>query len=149
MGPIERPRRIVRGEPAAALAGSAAGPLRAPRERYRNRGERMREAVNRLDARLDERAVGELLERIRDEYPVECGDVPVGLFSRCRLGPPHVDHRLDLSGGILEHFTSDDIVPAPFSGARMLVRTGGYAFVEVYGSGLLLPVRDDGTVVRP
>lgn len=50
---------------------------------------------------------------------------------------------------IVRHFAPSDQVPDPFSGARMLVRSGGYAFVEVYSGGLLLPVLDDGTVVRP
>jgi hypothetical protein len=31
----------------------------------------------------------------------------------------------------------------------MLARSGGYAYVEVYGDGLILPVLEDGTVVRP
>jgi hypothetical protein len=38
-------------------------------------------------------------------------------------------------------------MPEPFAQARMLVRTGAYAFVEVYASGELHPVRQDGTVV--
>jgi hypothetical protein len=40
-------------------------------------------------------------------------------------------------------------MPEPFSKARMLARSGGYAFVEVFSDGLILPVLEDGTVVRP
>ena len=47
------------------------------------------------------------------------------------------------------HFAPAEPMPEPFGAARMLARSGGYAYVEVYGDGLILPVLDDGTVVRP
>jgi hypothetical protein len=31
----------------------------------------------------------------------------------------------------------------------MLARTGAYPFVEVYGSGQIIPVRADGSIVGP
>jgi hypothetical protein len=164
MGFIERPRRVLRPGRAASPTTSAAAspanasprraatpgrPLAALQERYRPRAADLREAVRRLDAGVDEAARRELTDWLREEYAVRHGDVPVGLFSRCHLGPPYVDHRLDLFGVIVDHYTPADAVPEPFGGARMLVRAGDYALIEVYESGQLLPVLDDGTVVRP
>jgi hypothetical protein len=105
------------------------------------------EAVHRLDAGLDAAARAELAKWIRDEYEQEFGDVPLGLFAQCHLGPPYVDHRLDLWQSILEHYGPADAVPEPYAHARMLVRTGAYDFIEVYASGELKPVLKDGSVV--
>ncbi|MFF1357677.1 hypothetical protein [Streptomyces sp. NPDC058297] len=119
------------------------------RERWQARSQELRAAVARLDAGVDEAARRQLADWIREEYTTSYGEIPLGFFSRCYLGPPYVDHQLNLFQVIVRHFAPSDPVPEPFSGARMLVRTGGYAFVEVYSGGLLLPVLDDGTVVRP
>lgn len=105
------------------------------------------EAVHRFDAGLDAAGRAELAAWIRAEYESEFGDVPLGLFALCHLGPPYIDHRLDLWQSILEHYTPADVVPEPFAQARMLVRTGAYDFVEVYSSGELRPVLKDGSVV--
>lgn len=40
-------------------------------------------------------------------------------------------------------------MPEPFDRARMLARSDGYLYVEVFSDGLTVPVRPDGTVVRP
>ncbi|EMF28720.1 hypothetical protein ACPCIX_10030 [Streptomyces pseudogriseolus] len=119
------------------------------RERLTPRPQGLRDAVGRLDAGLDEHARRQLAASIGEEYRARYGEVPLGFFARCYLGPPYVDHMLNLFQVIVRHFAPSDPVPEPFSGARMLVRSGGYAFVEVYSGGLLLPVLDDGTVVRP
>ncbi|NEA99637.1 hypothetical protein [Streptomyces sp. SID13726] len=171
MGQFERPRRIVRpgtaGTPSTSSdalratdqglttggprrtvgAPGPAGPLR--RERLAARPQQLREAVGRLDAGLDENARRQLAEWIAGEYRTSYGEIPLGFLARCYLGPPYVDHQLDLFQVIVRHFAPSDQVPEPFADARMLVRSGGYAFVEVYSGGLLLPVLDDGTVVRP
>ncbi|MGW4427499.1 hypothetical protein [Streptomyces tendae] len=173
MSHLERPRRIVqpggtartpstssdalrrtdRGPTAGAAprrtvgAPGPAAPLR--RERLAPRPQGLRDAVGRLDAGLDEHGRGQLAQWIGEEYRANYGEVPLGFFARCYLGPPYVDHQLNLFQVIIRHFAPSDPVPEPFSGARMLVRSGGYAFVEVYSGGLLLPVLDDGTVVRP
>lgn len=172
MSHLERPRRIVRtggagtpstssdalrrtdqgpttGVPPRRAAGTTgpAAPLR--RERLAPRPQGLRDAVGRLDAGLDDGARRQLAEWIAEEYRSGYGEIPLGFFARCHLGPPYVDHQLDLFAVIVRHFAPSDPVPDPFSGARMLVRSGGYAFVEVYSDGLLLPVLDDGTVVRP
>ncbi len=105
------------------------------------------EAVHRIDAGLDPAMRAELTAWIRDEYEREFGDVPLGLFARCHLGPPYVDHRLDLWQSILEHYAPADAVPPQFAPARVLVRTGAYDYIEVYASGELKPVLADGSVV--
>ncbi|XVU23521.1 hypothetical protein ACQPZJ_40700 [Actinoplanes sp. CA-054009] len=116
-------------------------PSRAPRHAA------LFEAVHRLDAGLDPAARAQLSEWVRAEYESRFGAVPLGLFALCHLGPPYVDHRLDLWQSIVEHFAPADVVPAPFDQARMLVRTGAYDFVEVYSGGELRPVFKDGSVV--
>lgn len=105
------------------------------------------EAVHRLDAGLDPATRSQLADWIKAEYESEFGDVPLGMFALCHLGPPYIDHRLDLWQSIVEHYAPADAVPHPFSQARMLVRSGAYEFVEVYASGELRPVLKDGSVV--
>jgi hypothetical protein len=56
---------------------------------------------------------------------------------------------LNLFGVIVRHFTPAEPMPDPYSSARMTARSGGYAYIEVYSDGLILPVLEDGTVVRP
>jgi hypothetical protein len=105
------------------------------------------EAIHRIDAGLDPAMRAELGKWIRDEYQNEYGDVPLGLFALCRLGPPYVDHRLDLWQSIVEHYSRADAVPPQFEEARTLVRTGAYDYVEVYAGGQTIPILKDGTAV--
>ena len=105
------------------------------------------EAVHRLDVGLDPGARDELARWIRDQYAVDYGDIPMGFVAQCYLGLPYVDHRLDLLHDILDHFSAVQAMPQLFEGARMLARSGAYAYVEVYASGLVAPVLPDGTVV--
>lgn len=107
------------------------------------------EAVHRLDTGLDPATRDELARWIRDQYTVEYGDIPLGFVSKCYLGPPYVDHRMDLLHDILDHFSLGQTMPEPFEGARMLARSGTYAYVEVFASGLVVPVMEDGTPVVP
>jgi hypothetical protein len=104
------------------------------------------EAIHRLDAQIDEASRRELAAWITDQYTRDYGDIPLGFLARCYLGPPYVDHRLDLLQSIAEHFTPDSVVPAPFDRARGLARSDAYEFIEVYASGTLVPVRADGSV---
>ncbi|MFG2413021.1 hypothetical protein [Streptomyces goshikiensis] len=156
MGYIERPRRVVR--PAQDLHTTAgpepgvAGPARAPgrlADRLRNRSPELLEAVSRLDAGLDDTARRQLADWIREHYEAEHHTAPVGYVAKCWLGPPYVDHVLDLFGTILTHYTPGDVMPAPYGEARMLARNASYACVEVYSDGLVLPVLTNGSVVRP
>jgi hypothetical protein len=127
---------------AAPNAGAATG-LRKPRHAG------LFEAIHRLDTGLDPVARDELARWIRDQYTAEYGDVPLGFVSTCHLGPPYVEHRLSLTHDIVEHFSPGQAMPEPFEGARMLTRSGSYAYIEIYGSGLMVPVMTDGTPVVP
>ncbi|MCT4355568.1 hypothetical protein M5362_20740 [Streptomyces sp. Je 1-79] len=170
MSHIERPRRVVRsGEaetpgqvrrtgPARRLTTGPAGPVARPgtasggqaaRELYERRSDGLRGAVARLDAGLDESARGQLADWAREEYAGSHGAVPLGFVARCYLGPPYVDHILNLFHVIVQHFSPGEAMPEPFAKARMLARSDGYAYIEIYDNGLILPVLADGTVVRP
>lgn len=104
-------------------------------------------AIHRLDAGVDEATRAAILEWIEGEYRNEIGDLPLGFVAVCGLGPPYVDHILDLGQRIVEHYASADPMPEPYNAARMLARNPGYAFVEVYFSGIAVPVLADGSVV--
>jgi hypothetical protein len=117
------------------------------RDRRKPRHTSLFHAVRRLDAQIDTAARAELSRWVRDQYESEFGDVPLGFVARCYLGPPYVDHRLDLFQSIVDHYAPADAMPEPFAQARMLARTGAYEFIEVYASGQLCPVRADGTAV--
>lgn len=158
MGHTERPRRLVR--PATATGGSpavdggarrAAAPVPAGpgTELLRARPPSLLHAVRRLDAGLAKDAVREAAQWLREQYAVAYGTVPLGYVAPCFLGPPYADHLLGLDGCVLEHYAPTDPMREPFSGARMLARSGAYAYVEVYAGGLVLPVLADGGVVRP
>ncbi|MFJ5926206.1 hypothetical protein ACIQF6_26725 [Kitasatospora sp. NPDC092948] len=158
MGSVEQPRRVVRPGPAAEPGRTAArGPAadRRPQhhgvtgDRLRRRPAEFLSAMRRLDAGLSPTAGRDLAEWLKENYTDEFGDFPLGFLGTCYLGPPFVDHQLSLFHTIVTHFAPGDPMPSPFAAARMLVRTGAYAYVEVYDSGLVLPVLPDGTVVRP
>ncbi|MBW5483320.1 hypothetical protein GPJ59_15840 [Streptomyces bambusae] len=117
-------------------------------DRYRGRSEQLRGAVARLDAGVDDTARRQLADWIREQYRTEYASEPVGFVARCLLGPPYVDHILDLFGAIVKHHAPADPMPDPYNGARMLARNLSYAYIEVYADGTVLPVLDDGRVVR-
>ena len=125
----------------------AAAPSPLTRDVRRPRHAGILEAVHRLDAEISQAARGELAGWIRDQYHTEIGDIPLGFVAKCHLGPPYVDHILDLFDNIVDHYAPADPMPEPFAKARMLVRTNAYAYVEIYGSGEIRPVYPDGTVV--
>jgi hypothetical protein len=131
--------------PAARGEQGLVQPSRRAARKARHAG--LFEAVHRLDAGLDPAAQEALGRWIREEYEREYGEIPIGLFAMCHLGPPYVDHRLDLYQSIREHYTAADTVPQQYAAARVLVRTGAYDFIEVYASGDLKPILKDGSVV--
>ncbi|MFD9455742.1 hypothetical protein ACFWBC_21975 [Streptomyces sp. NPDC059985] len=156
MGYIERPRRVVRpaqdlqqdtGRAAAATGAADAPGLQA--DRLRSRSPELLEAVARLDAGLDAAAGRRLADWIRAQYEAQHHNAPIGFLARCHLGPPYVDHILNLFGAILTHYAPGDVLPDPYGAARMLARSPSYAWVEVYSDGLVLPVLENGSVVRP
>jgi hypothetical protein len=148
-------RRIVQtNRQQEALAGPAARTtdLAAARTVDRNRrtvrSQELVAAVQALDTTTDPQLLDAVKQWIREEYDNRQGGQLVGLFSRCYLGHPYVDHRLDLSGGlILEHFTAADDPPPPFLPARPFARSDAYIYVEVYSDGAVVPVRADGRPV--
>lgn len=120
----------------------------AIRELRRPRSAALLEAIGRMDAGLDEQACRALAEQVGAQYAKEYGGgVPIGLLATCYLGAPYVDHRLNLIELIVEHYTPTSAVPDPYASARPLVRSGAYAYVEVYSDGLVVPVLRDGSAV--
>jgi hypothetical protein len=139
---VQRPRRVEK----VSLAPASYGAVRN-RDARKPRHAGIFEAIHRLDGKLDESSRNELSDWIRAEYEREFSDFPLGLVAVCFLGPPYVDHRMDLLRSILDHFSAADRMPEPFEQARMLARVGAYEFIEVYATGRLVPVRPDGTAV--
>lgn len=92
---------------------------------------------------LDAAARRELTDWIADQYRQSYESVPLGFVAVCYLGPPFVDHRLDLAGSIVEHYEPHQPMPGPFDSARPLARS--CAFVEVFSGGELVAVRADGS----
>ncbi|MGW4974033.1 hypothetical protein ACWEP3_29800, partial [Streptomyces albidoflavus] len=129
--------------------GVAAAPVAVGAGLFRNRSAALLGTVARLDQAVDEEAARRFAESAAGAYAEEFGAVPLGLVARCLLGPPYVDHILNLSGVIVRHFAPHTAMPEPFDRARMLARSDGYLYVEVFSDGLTVPVRPDGTVVRP
>ncbi|MFF7387876.1 hypothetical protein ACFZAE_05350 [Streptomyces scabiei] len=155
MGSVERPRRVV-VPPGTSVAHSGAritapsttGPA-ASRQLFATRTPELLGRLRRLDAAVDDASVRDIASWLHEQYVSRGAPVPVGFVAPCLLGSPYVDHRLGLDGRILGHCAAHDEMPPPFDAARMLARSGAYAFVEVYADGLVLPVLPDGSVVRP
>ncbi|GHJ48948.1 hypothetical protein Cs7R123_62900 [Catellatospora sp. TT07R-123] len=133
------------GRERSAEAAAAQQPL--VRDLRRPRSAALLDAVHRLDVEINQAARADLARWIREAYEHELGDIPLGFVAQCHLGPPYVDHILDLFQNIVEHYAPADRMPDPHAQARMLVRTGAYAYVEIWGSGAIHPVLPDGTVV--
>ncbi len=143
----QRRRVDARQRPTTATQPSVEHPVPRSRQTHARRHAGIFEAIHRLDARLDASSREELARWIADQYADDFGGVPVGFVALCHLGPPYVDHRLDMQYSIVEHYSAAQEMPEPFAQARMLVRTGAYAFVEVFANGELRPVLADGSVV--
>ena len=94
---------------------------------------------------MDSRTIEQVADWVGEQYRIEYGSILLGMVAVCHLGPPYVDHRLDLLGSIVEHYEPGQTMPMPYESARMLARTGAYAFVEVHSNGDLVPVFDDGS----
>lgn len=116
------------------------------RRRREPRSGELLQAVRNLDLTQDAAYRAELTTWIEDAYTERMGGVLLGLFARCHLGPPYVDHRLTVVGHILEHYRPTDIVPPPFDAARTLAQSPVYEYVEVYSDGDIIPVLADGSV---
>ena len=113
--------------------------------RARRRSQELLDAFERLDTTLDPAARQQIVDWVQEQYEQRNGGQLLGLFGKCYLGHPFVDHVMDMSGHILEHFKSEDAVPIGFGPARPLIRSEAYIFVEVYSDGQVIPVRRDGS----
>lgn len=107
------------------------------------------ERMQRLDAgthQQDAAGLQALLDAISAEFP-ELGvdERPLGVVSRCFLGPPYEVHICDLAGGIIEHFQHWRSMPPLFERARSIAAHGAYAFIEIYVS-TIRAVAPDGAV---
>jgi hypothetical protein len=133
--------------PAAKVAGGARVDRITLTNRVKPRSAELVTAVAKLDTTVDVSARQAIMDWIRQEYDARQGGALIGLFAKCYLGPPFVDHKLSLLQTILEHFAPNDDPGHPYNQARGLVRSGAYAYIEVYSDGAVVPVRPDGTSV--
>lgn len=130
---------------AAQTAPSTAIPANVVHNRGKRRSKDILDAVARLDTTTDERTRREVLDWIGELYDQRQGGTLLGLFGKCYLGHPYVDHLMDLTGDIITHYKPEDLLPPAFGPARPLARSTAYLFVEVYSDGQVVPVRADGT----
>jgi hypothetical protein len=152
------PRSILGTEtrsPALTVGGSPAhrkthlSPAQVEQRLRQKRSPRYLEQIKRLDAGTHHQnaaALQELLDAITAELP-ELGidERPLGIVSKCHLGPPYEVHICDLTGGIIEHFQHSRSMPPLFERARSLAAHGAYAFIEIYVS-TIRAVAADGSV---
>jgi hypothetical protein len=115
--------------------------------RMRPRNQELLQSLSQVDVRVDQVAQANVMQWIRGEYDQRYGGMLLGMFSKCYLGPPYVDHKLDMMGSILEHYSPNDDPGYPYSKARGLARSGSYAFIEIYSDGQIVPILPDGTAV--
>jgi len=144
-------------DPFAALRGLATNPsivgsasptkqvsAQVARARRTKRSLELVNAIRQLDTQTDPVALTKWLAWINQQYEVsDCG-LLLGLFSHCYLGDPYIDHLLDLTQNILEHYTPQSTVPPGFEPARPLARSKTYAYIEVYTDGAVIPIYPDG-----
>ena len=130
--------------PAQSLAPATITPYERSR-RSLPRSAQIMEAVRNLDMTQDAAYRANLISWIEQAYIDRMGGLLVGLFARCHLGEPYIDHRMTVAGRIVEHYTPSDTVPDLYREARALARSPVYAYIEVYGDGELVPVLEDGT----
>lgn len=152
------PRSILGTEtrsPALTVGGSPAvvktqlSPARLAQRLRQKRSSAYLERMQRLDAgthQQDAASLQALLDAITAEFP-ELGvdERPLGVVSRCFLGPPYEVHICDLAGGIIEHFQHGRSMPPLFERARSIAAHGAYAFIEIYVS-TIRAVAADGAV---
>lgn len=115
------------------------------RNRKAARSKDLVDAILSLDTHTDPAVQQQVVDWIRECYVERYGGDLIGLMAHCYLGGDFVDHRIDASLHIIEHFTESNPAPAPFHMARPLARATAYAFIELYSDGLMVPVRHDGT----
>lgn len=147
-GPVSRAAVPSAAQSRAPLTGALQGP-QLLRQLRRVRSKHYLEALSKLDAgthHQDRTALDAVLDAISNEFPELAIDQrPLGLVSRCHLGPPYEVHICDLAGSIIEHFEGFRSMPPLFERARELAKHGRYAFVEIYADRICA-VSPDGAV---
>lgn len=100
------------------------------------RSRRYMDALHSLDAggyAHNQDKVNEIIHVIRSEFPeVNISGILLGYVSACYLGKPYEVHILDVSGEIIEHYKTGQILPGGLEKARGIAMWGGYDFIEVY-----------------
>lgn len=122
-----------------------AGDTLQQRNRVRPRSKELIDAILRIDTTTDPAVRQQVVDWIREAYVEREGGDLIGLMAHCYLGGDFVDHRLDMSLRIAEHFTESVTPAAPFHLARPLARSTAYAYIELYSDGSIVPIRPDGT----
>ena len=94
------------------------------------------QALHKLDAGghvHNQQKVNEIINTIRNEFPdLEISGIMLGIVSICYLGKPYEVHTLDITGQIIEHYKSGQVLPGGLEKARSIAKRGGYDFIEVY-----------------
>lgn len=94
------------------------------------------QALHKLDAGghvHSQQKVNEIINTIRNEFPdLEISGIMLGIVSICYLGKPYEVHTLDITGQIIEHYKSGQVLPSGLEKARSIAMRGGYDFIEVY-----------------
>lgn len=100
------------------------------------RSKQYMDAIRKLDAGghvHNQNKVNEIINEIRAEFPeVEIQGILLGYVSKCYLGKPYEVHTLDMTGQIIEHYKTGQILPSGMEKARGIAMHGGYEFIEVY-----------------
>jgi hypothetical protein len=149
---ITRRRVVVTSEPSVAMDRPESTTVQpeflskatVARNRQKPRSQELLDAIARIDTEPNALAAQQIMEWVRAHYEERAGGEILGLFSKCYLGPPYVDHIMNVTGFICEHFRVEDTVPGAYSLARNLAANDAYEYIEVYSDGALVPVRSDG-----
>lgn len=119
-------------------------PPHVVRARRTPRSRDIMQAVVDIDVATDPMTRKQLTDWLKEAYDLRGGGALVGLFAKCHLGPPYVDHKLAIIGEILEHYTPTDTIAEPYTRARAFARNDAYLYIEVYSDGAVVPVRANG-----
>lgn len=102
----------------------------------KTRSKEYMQALHKLDAGghvHNQHKVNEIIDTIRNEFPdLEISGIMLGIVSICYLGKPYEVHSLDITGQIIEHYKSGQVLPGGLEKARSIAMRGGYDFIEVY-----------------
>ena len=81
----------------------------------------------------NQQKVNAIINSIRNEFPdLDISSIMLGIVATCYLGKPYEVHTLDISGQIIEHYKSGQLLPGGLEKARSIALRGGYDFIEVY-----------------